>query len=466
MMAVAVCALVATGFVAYRYGVDAEATYNAQRLLRKEAALQRSLDYMLDKLGGTVGQDSLALVFTDRICELGDVHSLTFSLYNRNGLLVTTSAGPGAPDTTVALRLEQGVMDQIQSGTGRVEVSNERGGVDVVWPLRNMSGHLLALGHVHYDPRAAEEADWKAFLLRLAPVYFMLFVLVGLLAFSLSNSIVRPLKRLSQDMRTTPLGGDNNQGLEYRWRDEIGALVSEYNLLLGRLSESMNARASLEREGAWREMAQQVAHEIKNPLTPLKLGAQHLEQAWNDNAPDFEGRLRRYTQTTIKQIDALSNIAGGFALLATDGKANPQSLDLKLLLEDVVYLYDSNKVDFVTDTNSVWVFADPTRLTRALNNLILNALDSKTGSPVKVLVRLMQTSEFALVEVQDDGDGIAQARLERIFEPKFTTKSHGLGLGLAMVQAIVKGAKGEIQVESEEGVGTTMTIRLPLYHRG
>ena len=93
MMAVVVCALLATGYVAYRYGVDAEATYNAQRLLRKEAALQRSLSYMLDRMGGTVSQDSLAIVFTDRICELADVHSLTFSLYDGAGRLVTTSAG-------------------------------------------------------------------------------------------------------------------------------------------------------------------------------------------------------------------------------------------------------------------------------------------------------------------------------------------------------------------------------------
>ena len=110
MMAVVVCALVATGYVAYRYGVDAEATYNAQRLLRKEAALQRSLSYMLDRMGGTVSQDSLAIVFTDRICELADVHSLTFSLYDNAGRLVTTSAGPGSPDSTVALELGRDVL--------------------------------------------------------------------------------------------------------------------------------------------------------------------------------------------------------------------------------------------------------------------------------------------------------------------------------------------------------------------
>lgn len=465
MMTVVVCALLATGFVAYRYGVDAEATYNAQRLLRKEAALQRSLSYMLERMGGSVGQDSLAIVFTDRICELADVHSLTFSLYNNRGLLVTTSAGPGSPDSTVALALDEGVLLSVTRGSGRTEIPNIRGGTDVVWPLHGGRGEVLALGHVHYDPREAEEADWKAFLMRLAPVYLLLFLLVGLLAFSLSNSIVRPLRRLSSDMRLDPLQRESSRSLNYRWKDEIGSLVQAYNALLVQLEESMNARASLEREGAWREMAQQVAHEIKNPLTPLKLGAQHLERAWFDKAEDFDERLARYTQTTVQQIDALAHIAEGFALLATDGKAEPVELDVVKVVADVVYLYDSEGAQFEAPEAPVWVLADRTRLTRALTNLLRNALESNDGASVDSGIRVFANESHAIVEVWDTGKGIDPDRISRIFEPKFTTKSHGLGLGLAMVRAIVKGAKGEIRVKSEGGQGTVFTISLPLSNR-
>jgi two-component system, NtrC family, nitrogen regulation sensor histidine kinase NtrY len=466
MMAVVICALMATGFVAYRHGVDAEATYNAQRLLRKEAALQRSLSYMLKRMGGSVSQDSLALVFTDRICELADVHSLTFSLYNNRGGLVTTSAGPGSPDTTVALNLTPAVLASAVGGEGRSEIPNIRGGTDVVWPLRSSAGEVLALGHVHYDPREAEEADWRAFLLRLAPVYLLLFVLVGILAFWLSNSIVGPLRRLSSDMLSNPLKRQAARSLEYRWKDEIGTLVQSYNELLKQLEESMNARASLEREGAWREMAQQVAHEIKNPLTPLKLGAQHLNRAWEDGALDFEERLKRYTQTTVQQIDALSQIAEGFALLATDGKAAPVYLDLRHLLQDVAYLHESEGVRIEVPEGSVTVLADRTRLMRAFNNLVRNALESNGGKAVSVQVRLdVSTPGWARVQVEDNGAGIEAGRLERIFEPKFTTKTHGLGLGLAMVKAIVKGAKGKISVESSPGSGSVFTVLLPLQTR-
>ena len=464
MMVVVVCALLATGFVAYQHSIESDEEYNAGRMLRREAALQRSLNYMLEKLGGEIHQDSLAVVFTDRICELADVHSLTFSLYNNRGLLVTTSAGPA--DSTVALHLSPEVIQSASDGDGRTEMTSVRGGKDVVWPLKSLEGSVLALAHVHYDPREAEEADWRAFLLRLAPLYSLLLVLVGLLAFWLSNSIVRPLRRLSSDMISTPLKRSASRSLEYRWKDEIGALVKSYNTLLKRLEESMNAQAVLEREGAWREMAQQVAHEIKNPLTPMKLGAQHVQRAWDDNAPDFDQRLKRYVQTTVQQIDSLTHIAEGFAMLATDGQSQPKVLNMVNLLEDVVFLHESQGVKLFANDPNFLVFADKTRLTRAFNNLVQNALESRPDHPVQVEVHVKKEGSMLVVEVCDDGLGIEPERIARIFEPRFTTKTHGLGLGLAMVRAIVQGAKGSIDVKSELNKGSTFTVTLPMHEGG
>ena len=335
-------------------------------------------------------------------------------------------------------------------------------GTEVVWPLTTEQDELLALGHVHYDPRMTVEADWRVFLGRLAPVYLMLFLLVGLLAFSLSNSIVRPLRGLAEDMASNPLDRGRGVVLESRWKDEVGTLVHSYNALLQQLQESMESRALLEREGAWREMAQQVAHEIKNPLTPMRLGAQHLERAWADEADDFEDRLKRYTNTTIQQIDTLSHIAEGFALLATDGAVEPQQVELGEFLEDVTGLHAERNVKLVhQDGIQVWVWADKTRLVRAFNNLIRNALESKSDGDVEVIVTLGVQGDRASVTVADNGDGIDPERMTRIFEPKFTTKTHGLGLGLAMVRAIVQGAKGKVAVQSKEGEGTEFEVRLP-----
>jgi len=134
MMTLVVCALLATGYVAYRFGADAEQAYNDQRLLRKEAALQRSLSYMLERMGGEVSQDSLALVFTDRICELADVHSLKFSLYNQNGRLVTTSDPADEAVSQVALSLSEEVLAEVRDGRRRTVLPDRATGTEVVCP--------------------------------------------------------------------------------------------------------------------------------------------------------------------------------------------------------------------------------------------------------------------------------------------------------------------------------------------
>ncbi|MDA0903836.1 MAG: HAMP domain-containing sensor histidine kinase [Bacteroidetes bacterium] len=458
MMVVVVCALLATGFVAYRHSVDAERAYNAQRLLRKEAALQRSLSYMIDRMGGTVTQDSLSVVFTDRICELADVHSLTFSLYNQLGRLVTTSAGPGVPDSTVALTLPEWVVESARNGVGRTVIPAVKGGTEVVWPLEDDQGLLLALGHVHYDPRVVDAADWRAFLSRLAPVYLMLLLLVGLLALSLTQSVVGPLRKLKSDMQSNPLDRRELEPLSFKAQDEIGALVVAYNELLFRLRKSMEERGKLEREGAWRDMAQQVAHEIKNPLTPLRLGAQHLLRAHKDGAPDFDSRVERFVATTITQVDTLTDIVEGFAMLANDGLATPEVVDARDGLRAVAGLFGFEHVQLVLPDESLWIEVDRNRFIRAVTNLVKNAVEADSTS---VVIRASHSEAGVVIEVEDNGTGMSEERIETIFEPKFTTKTHGLGLGLAMVRAFAKGARGSVMVRSQPSLGSCFVVVLP-----
>lgn len=458
MMVVVVCALLATGFVAYRHSVDAERAYNARRLLRKEAALQRSLSYMIERMGGTVTQDSLSVVFTDRICELADVHSLTFSLYNQLGGLVTTSAGPGVPDSTVALTLPDWVVESARNGAGRTVMPAVRGGTEVVWPLLDDQGVLLALGHVHYDPRVVDAADWRAFLSRLAPVYLILLLLVGLLAFSLTQSVVGPLRKLKSDMQSNPLERTELEPLSFDAQDEIGALVAAYNALLLRLKVSMEERGKLEREGAWRHMAQQVAHEIKNPLTPLRLGAQHLLRAHEDGVSDFDSRVERFVATTITQVDTLTHIVEGFAMLANDGLSTPERVDAREALRDVAGLFGFEQVQVVLPEESLWIHVDRNRFIRAMTNLVKNAVEADS---TRVELRASRRSADVLIEVEDNGVGISNEKVETIFEPKFTTKTHGLGLGLAMVRAFVEGAHGAVTVRSQPGIGSCFVVVLP-----
>jgi nitrogen fixation/metabolism regulation signal transduction histidine kinase len=260
--------------------------------------------------------------------------------------------------------------------------------------------------------------------------------------------------------KVDPLG--NATTLDHRWNDEVGQLVDQYNELLSKLRESLIRRAKDEREGAWREMAQQVAHEIKNPLTPLRLGIQQLERAWNDGVDDFPTRLERFTSTALSQIDVLAAIAEDFALLAVVREAEIVSVDLSDVVNKAAGLYGEENVTVDEKTKGLYVEGDSSRLIRAFNNLIANALDSiyEADSKTPIRVEISEEGRHAVVKVIDQGTGIPTQKLDRIFEPRFTTKTHGLGLGLAMVKSIVEQSNGDVSVESKEGKGATFIIKL------
>ena len=464
MLAVVMVALVATAIVAFDYSQKQELAYNSQRLLRKEAALGRSLDYVLTRQGGSIPIDSISTVFTDHICELADVHGLMFSLYRLDGVLVTTSAAFSNKELQPDLALESNLLNQLQLKGDRVVVKETIGPNEITrvhWMVTTDNGVPLLIASARYNPRPLTQGGIKPFLNRLAPVYLFLFLGAMLIASLIVQSILRPLHRLKLEMaKVDPLG--NATTVEHRWKDEVGELVDEYNELLSKLRESLIRRAKDEREGAWREMAQQVAHEIKNPLTPLRLGIQQLERAWNDKAEDFPDRLKKFSTTAISQIDVLASIAEDFALLAVVREAEIISVDLNDVVNKAAGLYGEESVIVECTTQGILVEGDESRLIRAFNNLIANALDSmydaKSKNPIKV--EILQEGNFAIVKVIDSGIGIPQEKLERIFEPRFTTKTHGLGLGLAMVKSIIEQSKGEVSVISKEGKGATFIVKL------
>lgn len=465
MLVVVIVSLLSTAVVAFDYSNKQEIAYNDQRLLRKEAALARSIDYVISRQGGDLPKDSISTLFTDHICELADVHGLVLSLYRPDGILITTSATFTEERTQPELVLTDSLVSKL-SLLGDRFVVNERDGLNevtrVYWMVVNQSNTPLFVANARYKPRPLNQGGIRPFLDRLAPVYFFLFFGAMAIAYLLVSSIVRPLAKLKLEMsKVDPLS--ESSSVEHKWKDEIGELVMEYNSLLEKLRESLISRAKDEREGAWREMAQQVAHEIKNPLTPLRLGIQQLERAWDDNAEDFPVRIKNFSSTAVAQIDVLAGIAEDFALMAVVREAEIHHVDLIEVVTNAAGLYGDTNVCVETTAKNVCVEGDSSRLIRVFNNLIANALDSvyDSGSQSQVLIEILEDEKHAVVTVTDHGLGISKEKLERIFEPRFTTKTHGLGLGLAMVKSIVEQTNGEVSVQSEEGSGAVFTVKLP-----
>jgi two-component system, NtrC family, nitrogen regulation sensor histidine kinase NtrY len=334
-------------------------------------------------------------------------------------------------------------------------------------PFFNVQGEQLAILNLPYFAKQSElEEEISVFLVALINIYVLLFVFSVVMAIFLSNFITGPLQLIRTKLRDVKLG-KSNELIEWNGRDEIGSLVNEYNRMIVELSESAERLAQSERESAWREMARQVAHEIKNPLTPMKLSVQHLERAWKDKAPDIDKKLEKFTRTLVEQIDTLSDIASEFSNFAKMPESNPENFNVVELAKNVVNLFkDTPEAEVIISSLSspqIMVRADKNQLLRVFNNLIKNAIQSMpVDQKGRVEISIKTENNFVLIEVKDNGEGIPDDQKEKIFVPSFTTKTGGSGLGLPITKNIVNDAGGRIWFKSVQGSGTIFYVELPL----
>lgn len=393
------------------------------------------------------------------------------NFFDTNGDLLFTSLAKLYDRGLVSFKMSPAAYAQMYV-SGRTElVNNEHIGelnyLSVYAPVRNSSNQVV--GYINFPYFANQnEIDQKlsGFVSTLINVYVFIFLLIGLLALVLANSVTYPLVLIQENLRRMKIG-TVSQPLVWKRDDEIGDLIKEYNSMVKALEESADKLARSERESAWREMARQVAHEIKNPLTPLKLGIQHLERAWKNKDERFDEKFKKFSTTFIQQIDSLSTIATEFSNFAKMPAASPLTFDLNTIADNAQNLFNETEQVSISiirpEGMKFYVYADQDQLQRALNNLIKNSIQAipaeKTG---KICIRLATSGMNAELEVKDNGNGISGEIREKIFTPNFTTKSSGMGLGLAFVKNAVENAGGTIDFTSWEGKGTSFNILIPL----
>ena len=317
-------------------------------------------------------------------------------------------------------------------------------------------------------PNFSTDENIRKELINFALAYInIILVLIGISAIVvlfIMRRMTKPLALIQQKMGEIKIGSDNKP-IEWESNDEIGELVAKYNILVSELEKSAQSLMRAERETAWREMARQVAHEIKNPLTPMRLSIQFLQRAWDNDAPDMEQRFKRTTATLIEQIDTLSDIASAFSNYAKLPEGNPEPLDLKELLAKCINLYDNEEnitFSFACADDSCPFTADANNLSRAFGNIMKNAVQAigKNKPDGRIDVALTSMMQKYVVTISDNGKGIKEEDKAKIFLPNFTTKSSGMGIGLSIVRNIIQAANGRVSFESTENVGTTFTIEL------
>ena len=287
------------------------------------------------------------------------------------------------------------------------------------------------------------------------------FVLSGLLA----ERVIKPLQLVNDKLRLMRAGGKNEK-ISYKGKDELAMLVQEYNNMVDKVDESIRQLALSERESAWREMARQIAHEIKNPLTPMKLNIQFMLRSLQvEDIGKFKQRFKDIAAMLMEQIDNLAATASAFSDFAKLSVTHNEVLNLDEVLKNCILLFENN-IDIIHEDleSGIQVLADREQMRRVIVNLLKNAEQSiPEGRKGEITVTLHRMDEGVEIRVKDNGCGIPEDIQKKIFEPNFTTKSSGSGLGLAICRSIIENFGGKIGFTSEEGIGTEFYIILDEY---
>ncbi|MFK7978650.1 MAG: ATP-binding protein [Saprospiraceae bacterium] len=443
-------------------------SYEKGRLKRKVGGVQTSAEQYLHQ-----AKDSLALL-SAYVVDLSKAERIDFNLFDLNGKLIQSSEmdifkrgvlPPRMNAHAFELLKRTDKSDLVQSKK-QESITDEQKFISAFKPIVDSKGKRVAyIGVPYANQQRTLEDDVLNFMGNLVNVYVFMLILAGGISVWVANTITRPITTIGENLKELKLG-KSNEPLQWRTNDEIGVLVTDYNRMIVKLEHSAKLLARSEREGAWREMAKQVAHEIKNPLTPMKLSIQYLTHAFKSNPDNIEPLLKRVSNTLIEQIDSLAQIADEFSNFAKMPRANNQQIKLNDLVESVHDLFkksENTDVLLSLPQEVFYVFADKNHLVRVLNNMVKNAIeaipDSRRG---QIDVSLTKEEDIAVIKVKDNGVGIPDEMKEKVFVPNFTTKNSGTGLGLAISKNIIESVNGRIYFETEKDVGTTFFVELPL----
>lgn len=420
------------------------------------------------KLYDSVTNKDLQILVND----VSDIHGVDVNVYDLNGDLQVSSEANVYTQGVLSRKMDPGAFYHLGRLRQVLHVQDENIGdysyFSIYSPVRTDSGQVYAYVNIPYFSSKPElRQEISNFLVTIINLNAFIFLIAGLIALFITNRITNSFSIITEKMQEVNLGKRNEQ-ITWNRNDEIGELVKEYNKMVAKLEESAAALAKSEREGAWREMARQVAHEIKNPLTPMKLHIQYLQKAINNNQPNVKELSASVANTLVEQIDHLSKIAADFSQFANIGNTSVSTFDLHDVIASLKDLYtadNSVQFDWRPVDDRVYVEADKTQMNRLFTNLFANAVEACNGNTVcRIEVNEMRNGDILHISIKDNGEGIAPDMQERIFVPNFTTKSSGTGLGLAMCKSIVEKARGHIWFETEQGKGTTFFVELPLYN--
>tara|TARA_B110000977_G_scaffold201464_1_gene296193 strand:+ start:3876 stop:5321 length:1446 start_codon:yes stop_codon:yes gene_type:complete len=461
ILALVVLSLVVIGATTFYFFKDQNDQYHFQRIQRKEKTVNSSLQYFLNDLEPSLMSEFITKDFDYKLREIADVNNLPIVIYNLSGKILISTI-----DTLFQERYSSDLSKDLllkldQSKNGRfVEKSSDQD-INSYSFAFNKKHQKMGVINIPYHPsNYSNKTELWDFLNRLLTIFLLLFIGAVVLAYLLSTYITKSIASISSKIKGVEIG-ENNERLSWENNDEIGVLVNAYNEMLNKLELSKEKLAQTQRQIAWREMAKQVAHEIKNPLTPMKLSVQHLGRALNISKEENQVILKDFQEKMLQQIHLLTEIADEFSNYAELPKGKMKEVDLTEIINKIINLFKhESHVTFnlnFQNNSSFRVIGDENQLIRLFNNLIQNSLQAMDHRG-DITLNLSQKENNVILSFIDSGPGILKDIQEKIFEPKFTTKTTGKGLGLALACQIILNHGGKINLVKDRSKGAEFKI--------
>ena len=441
--------------------------YNIQRFERKEATTKEIIELELkNKTTYPVNTGNLAKIFQERIFEISSINKLNISFYDLKGNLLKSSTANAFEKVDIK-PLPLDVLKELAQNSNhkilKTSVENGTGFQSSFSFIHDPKFKRIGIIELQFTQDNSEiEHELREFMFRLGVVYILMFLIAIAIAYFLSSYITRSIKTISDKMQQTRLNKRNEKIILDKASSEIEILVEAYNHMIDELGESAAKLAKSEREQAWREMAKQVAHEIKNPLTPMRLTVQSFERRFDPTDDKAKEKLKEFSQTLIQQIDVMSSIASAFSDFAKMPTQKKEQLDVISVVKFALDIFSERYIKYYPQEKELHANLDKTQLIRVITNLVKNAIQAVNVEENPLIeVKVFSEDLNIKITVSDNGKGISDDLKDLIFEPKFTTKSSGMGLGLGMIRNIIEAYKGAISFTSKEGLGTVFTVVLP-----
>ncbi len=426
-------------------------------------ALMASLDYAVSR--ETIQTDEIPEVLKNEILEISDVNKHDIQIYDLEGHFLISNKD----SSQVKMQnIPQDILKRVISTDGRLDFQEYDAQIDATKTssysiLENNNLDPIGIVYLpYYHNDSAYLSVLNKYLKYMVLVNILILIFSIWLSWIISNNLTKALSRFSDMISRVTLFDKDMKPIKYYHNDELSALVKSYNKMILQIQEQKERLSFIEKERAWREMAKQVAHEVKNPLTPMKLTIQNFDRKFDAEDPDIKEKVKKMSESMVSQIDLISKVATAFSQFAQLPEKNDEEFNLNKELENILNIFNDDKIFVHANKDKIIIKMDKVYLNRIITNLVKNALQATEEAEKSIInVDVEQVNKRINIQIEDNGTGIPIEMQNRIFEPNFTSKSTGMGLGLTMVRKMIEEYQGTITFKSEEGKGTTFFISLP-----